>query len=262
MNQFGDLYSQYYDLLYQDKDYSAEVDYIDNLIKSHSNEAITILDLGCGTGKHDELLVDKGYTIHGVDISEEMLDIAANRRKGKEDRLSFSQSDIAQLNLNQKFDVVVSLFHVMSYQSTGAALDKVFSGVKDHLNDDGLFIFDFWYGPAVLTDLPKTTIKRLENEHIRVTRIAESTMHPRLNTVDVEFDVFVTQKEGGESIEKKELHTMRYFFDTELEMLCDKYKFNVEVKYGWLNDTNPSFDTWNVVWVLKIKKTPGQLDDK
>jgi len=73
MNQFGNLYSQYYDLLYQDKDYIAEVDYIENLIKSHSREVKTILDLGCGTGKHDELLCDKGYTVHGVDISKEML---------------------------------------------------------------------------------------------------------------------------------------------------------------------------------------------
>jgi SAM-dependent methyltransferase len=251
MSQFGDLYSQYYDLLYQDKDYIAEVDYIENLIKSHSSETRTILDLGCGTGKHDELLCNKGYTLHGVDISEEMLEIAEIRRKDKEDKLTFSQSDITQLHLNQKFDTIVSLFHVMSYQNTNTALDKVFSGVRDHLNKDGLFIFDFWYGPAVLTDLPKATIKRLENEHIKVTRVAESKMHAQLNTVDVNFNVFVTQKEDGTSIEKKELHIMRYFFDTELEMLCDKHGFKIENKYKWLEKKQPNFDTWNVVWVLK-----------
>jgi len=251
MNQFGDLYSQYYDLLYQDKDYITESDYIEGLIKSHSSETKSILDLGCGTGKHDELLCDKGYTVHGVDISEEMLEIAEIRRKGKEDKLTFSQSDITQLHLNQKFDTIVSLFHVMSYQNTNIALDKIFAGIRDHLNEDGLFIFDFWYGPAVLTDLPKTTVKRLENEHIKVTRIAESKMHAQLNTVDVEFNIFVTQKESGELIENKELHTMRYFFDTELEILCDKHGFSIEKKHNWLSYSNPSFDSWNVVWVLK-----------
>ena len=128
---------------------------------------------------------------------------------------------------------------------------KFFSGVRDHLNENGLFIFDFWYGPAVLTDLPKTTIKKLENEHIKVTIVAESKLHAQLNTVDVNFNVFVTQKEDSVSIEKKELHTMRYFFDTELEMLCEKYGFNIEAKYDWLNYKKPSFGTWNVVWVLK-----------
>ena len=252
MNQFGDLYSQYYDLLYQDKDYSAEVDYIDSLIKDHSKNVKTILDLGCGTGKHDELLCDKGYTVHGVDISEKMLEIAEIRRKDKEDKLTFSHSDITQLNINQKFDVVTSLFHVMSYQNTSTALDKVFDGVKNHLNEDGLFIFDFWYGPAVLTDLPKTTIKRLENENIKVTRIAESELHAQYNTVDVNFNVFVEDKKDNNSIEKKELHTMRYFFDTELEMLSDKHGFSIEAKYNWLNHNKPGFDTWNVVWILKL----------
>ena len=251
MNQFGDLYSQYYDLLYQDKDYIAEVDYIDDLIKNHFTKAKKILDLGCGTGKHDELLCNKGYIVHGVDISEEMLEIAEVRRKGKEEKLTFSQSDITQLHLNQKFDTIVSLFHVMSYQNNNTALDNVFTGVKEHLCTGGLFIFDFWYGPAVLADLPKTTIKRLEDERIKVTRIAEPKLCAQLNTVDVNFNFFVTKKEDDVSIEMKELHTMRYFFDTELEMLCDKHGFSIEARYGWLSDKNPGFDTWNVAWVVK-----------
>jgi len=253
MNQFGDLYSQYYDLLYHDKDYSAEVDYIDNLIREHGSNTKTILDLGCGTGKHDELLCNKGYTLHGVDISTKMLEVAETRRKGKESKLVFSQSDITQLHLDKRFDSVISLFHVMSYQNTNAALEKVFSGVKDHLNKGGLFIFDFWYGPAVLTDLPKTTVKRLENQHIKVTRIAESKLCAQLNTVDVNFNIFATKTKDGISTEKKELHTMRYFFDTELNMLCDKYGFDIKAKYEWLTNKKPGFDTWNVVWVLKNK---------
>ena len=51
MKQFGNIYSQYYDLLYSDKDYAGEVDYIIKLIKENSNEAKTLLDMGSGTGK-------------------------------------------------------------------------------------------------------------------------------------------------------------------------------------------------------------------
>jgi SAM-dependent methyltransferase len=251
MNQFGDLYSQYYDLLYQDKGYTAEVDYIENLIKIYSSNTKTILDLGCGTGKHDALLCDKGYKVHGVDISVDMLDIAATRRKDRENNLTFSQSDITQLKLNKKFNTVISLFHVMSYQNTNTALNSVFSGVRDHLEEGGLFIFDFWYGPAVLTDLPKTTVKKLENEHLKVKRVAEPKLHAELNTVDVNFNIFVTNKADGVTIEKKELHVMRYFFDTELEMLCEKYGFKIENKHKWLDKKQPNFDTWNVVWILK-----------
>ena len=161
MKQFGNLYSQYYDLLYRDKNYIAEVNYIIKLIKENMDQSKTLLDMGCGTGKHAELLSDNGYIVHGIDISEDMLKIAKNRSMNKEDKLLFSNSNIQDLNLNKKFDVVVSLFHVMNYQNSDNELIKAFKVAKEHLKNDGIFIFDFWYGPAVLKDLPTIRIKRL-----------------------------------------------------------------------------------------------------
>ena len=144
MKQFGNLYSQYYDLLYKDKDYIGEVDYVIKLIKENTDYSKTILDMGCGTGKHAELLSDKNYIVHGIDISEDMLKVAINRSKNKEHKLVFTNSNIQELNLNKKFDVVVSLFHVMSYQNNPNELIKAFRVAKDHLKNDGIFIFDFW----------------------------------------------------------------------------------------------------------------------
>ncbi len=253
MTQFGDLYSRYYDLIYQGKDYSSEVEYVDTLIKNEPIKIKTILDLGCGTGRHDELLTNKGYVVHGVDISEEMLKVAETRRKNIENDLFFSQSDITKLELNEKFDAVISLFHVMSYQISNKALDEVFSRVKSHLNDGGIFIFDFWYGPAVLTDPPKATTKRLEDKFIKITRTAESQINVQKNTVDVKFDIIVENKKDYKILKKKELHKMRYFFDNELELLCEKNSFHILEKYKWLSFDEPGLKTWNVVWVIKKK---------
>jgi len=251
MKQFGNIYSQYYDLLYSNKDYAGEVDYIIKLIKENSNEAKTLLDMGCGTGKHAELLCNNGYIVHGVDLSEDMLKIAKNRRKDKEDKLSFSHSKIQELDLNKKFDVVASLFHVMSYQNSNNELIKAFEVAKNHLKDDGIFIFDFWYGPAVLTDLPVTRIKRLVNEKIKVTRIAEPVMRPDENVVDVNYDVFIKDIDSKKIIEKEEAHKMRYFFDTELDTICKQVGFVIKQKYEWMSDKNPDFNSWNVVWIVK-----------
>ncbi len=251
MNQFGNLYSQYYDLLYSDKDYIGEVEYINNLIKSTCPQAKSILDMGCGTGKHAELFCDKGYKVHGIDLSVDMLKIAETRRINKEDKLSFSHSNIHELNLDKKFDVVVSLFHVMSYQNSNEELIKAFEIAKNHINKDGIFIFDFWYGPAVLTDLPTTRIKRLENNQIKVTRLAEPLLHAQENIVDVNYDVFIENKISKKIIEKKELHKMRYFFDIELELICKKVGLNIIQKYEWMSNKNPDFNSWNVVWIVK-----------
>lgn len=253
MSQFGNLYSQYYDLIYSDKNYQNEVEYIDFLIKNNHQNAKTLLDMGCGTGKHAELLCNKGYKVHGVDISQDMLKVANTRKVGKEGRLEFSHSNIQNLKLDSKFDVVTSLFHVISYQNTNSELLKAFEVSKSHLNDNGIFIFDFWYGPAVLTELPTTRIKRLENENIKITRLAEPIIYVQENIVDVNYDIFVNSKISKEVIEKKELHKMRYFFDTELEFLCEIVGFEILKKYEWMSDRKPSFESWNVVWIVRKK---------
>lgn len=75
MKVFGS-YSNYYDLIYKDKDYSAEVYFIDSVIKKYAKGSVkTIFDLGCGTGSHAFLLAEKGYNVTGVDMSEDMLSI-------------------------------------------------------------------------------------------------------------------------------------------------------------------------------------------
>ena len=251
MKQFGNLYSQYYDLLYRDKNYIAEVNYIIKLIKENMNQSKTLLDMGCGTGKHAELLSDNGYIVHGIDISEDMLKIAKNRSKNKEDKLLFSNSNIQDLNLNKKFDVVVSLFHVMNYQNSDNELIKAFKVAKEHLKNDGIFIFDFWYGPAVLADLPVKRINRFENEKIKVTRIAEPVIYTDKNLVDVNYDIFIKELGSKKIVEKEELHKIRYFFDSELDIICKKVGFVIKKKFEWMSDKNPDLNSWNVVWVVK-----------
>ena len=251
MKQFGNLYSQYYDLLYRDKDYAGEVEYIIKLIKENSNETKTLLDMGCGTGKHAELLCNNGYIVHGIDLSEDMLEIAKNRRIYKDDRLFFSRSNIQELKLNKKFDVVVSLFHVMSYQNSNDQLIKAFEVAKNHLKNNGIFIFDFWYGPAVLNDPPVKRVKKLVNEKIKVTRFAEPKVYSDKNLVDVHYDVLIEDINSKKIIKKKETHKMRYFFDAELDMICKQVGFLIKQKYEWMSEKNPDSNSWNVVWVVK-----------
>ena len=65
-----ETYSQYYDLLYKDKDYKAETDYIISLIKEYHSNTDTILELGCGTGMHASILAENGYKVEGIDLSQ------------------------------------------------------------------------------------------------------------------------------------------------------------------------------------------------
>src|SRR4051812_48823482 len=128
-------YSRYYDLLYRDKDYAAEARYVHELVQQHHPAARTMLDLGCGTGRHAQLLSQHGYALTGVDLSEEMLKVA----RAASPALGFVQGDVRTVRLGKTFDVVASLFHVMSYQTTNADLCAALDTIREHLAPGGLF---------------------------------------------------------------------------------------------------------------------------
>jgi SAM-dependent methyltransferase len=254
MNVFGH-YARYYDLLYKDKDYTAEAEYVHTLIQRHSPKAGSILELGCGTATHAGFLAKKGYQLHGVDQSGEMLEQARSRLAAMPEeeakRLSFSRGDIRHIQLQRKFDVVVSLFHVMSYQTSNEDLSAAFAAAGAHLRDTGIFIFDCWYGPAVLTDRPVVRVKRLEDEAIFVTRIAEPVMHPNENLVDVNYHVFVRDKSSGAVEELRETHKMRYLFRQEIDLFLRQTGMEVIEAAEWMTGKTPGFDTWGVCFVAR-----------
>jgi SAM-dependent methyltransferase len=246
MSTFED-YSNYYDLLYEDKDYQSEVNYVDELIKKNSRNASTLLDLGCGTGQHNVLFEKKGYDTTGVDISREMI-----QRAKAQHALNFIHGDIRTIELKKQFDVVVSLFHVMSYQTANEDLSAVFKTVKKHLKKEGVFIFDCWYGPAVLSDQPVTRVKRMENEKIELIRLSESTLHANTNVVDVSFEVFIKEKKTEQTKKINELHRMRYLFFPEILQYAQNEGFEISGFEEWLTGKQPGLDTRNVVFVCKL----------
>ena len=73
MSVFGD-YAQFYDSLYQEKDYDIECDFLEKIFTHYAQSPIvSILDLGCGTGGHAIPMAHRGYQVTGVDLSKEML---------------------------------------------------------------------------------------------------------------------------------------------------------------------------------------------
>lgn len=255
MSVFGNTYARYYALLYRDKDYAAEADYIDCLVRRHAPGATCLLELGCGGGRHAALLAEKGYALTGVDRSAEMLAAAQARRAALPSevaaRLQFAQGDITTLALTQRFDCVLSLFHVISYLPSNAELADAFAVARRHLNAGGIFVFDVWHGPAVLAQRPETRIKRMADDEIAVTRLAEPVLHPNECLVDVNYQVFVRHLASEAVEEIRETHRMRYLFPNEIAMLASGAGFAIAHTAEWLSDATPGEHTWGVCYVLR-----------
>lgn len=236
------LYAQYYDLLYQDKDYDKETKYVQSLIQEYAPNAKTILSLGCGTGEYELRISKLGYNVTGVDISQQMIDIAKNKEN---QNCSFMRGDIRTTRLDKKFDVVISLFHVMSYQTTNKDLLSAFKTANIHLKKEGIFLFDFWYGPAVLADKPMVRVKRLKNKTLNLVRIAEPDINENENTVDIKYQVIIRQTKTNKIEEIIELHKMRYFFLPELELMLSQNEFKILGRLKWLEQNeNISKKSW------------------
>jgi SAM-dependent methyltransferase len=261
MKAFG-AYAHYYNLLYRNKDYVSEANYVHGLIQLHSPKARSILDLGCGTGAHAVQLAKIGYDVHGLDVSQDMLEIARSSRAQLpsriSSRLSFLSGDIRVFRSDQRFDVVTALFHVMSYQVNNDDVTHAFATAAAHLIPGGIFLFDCWYGPAVLTDPPSVRIKRLEDENCRVLRIAEPTMSFNQNTTEVNYQVLVTEIDSGITHEIRELHTMRYFFGPELKRCLEDAKMELLHIGEWMSDHAASEKSWNVVIVGRAQSDYGR----
>lgn len=247
MSVFGN-YSRYYDLLYRHKDYQGEAEYIHSLIEKHRPGARTLLDLGCGTGRHASLLAERGYDVTGVDRSPDML-AEARARGARGGRTEFVEGDLRSARLGREFDVVVSLFHVLSYQTTNADLAAAFATLRAHLAPGGLFIFDCWYGPAVLNLRPAVRVLRLEDDRTAVTRLAEPVLHPNANVVDVNYHVFVKDKQTSQVSELREKHSMRYLFAPEVEFLLASAGLTARGLEAFMAEGGPGLETWTAVFL-------------
>ena len=252
-----EAYSQYYDLLYKDKNYKKETEYVNSIISQFCSNAKNILELGCGTGIHASQLAKIGYTVEGVDVSDTMLRLALERRAelpiAISKRLSFLEGDIRTYESVLKFDAIISLFHVISYMTTNEDLNQTFKTAYKHLKPDGIFIFDCWHGPGVLKDKPTSRIKSFENEQVSIKRTSLPNFIPTKNLVEVNFEINIHNKKTHEDIYLKEIHSMRYLFIDELKSIAEINGLEIIHAEEWLSKNVLSENSWYACYVCKHK---------
>ena len=112
MAVFEKEYAAYYDMLYKNKKYDLEADYVSELLHEAGIHDGNLLDVGCGTGKHLAFMRSKGFSVSGVDISQNMIEKA---RLFLGDNVEFRVANATSFSFNTKFNAITSLFHVIRY---------------------------------------------------------------------------------------------------------------------------------------------------
>lgn len=208
-----DSFAANYDSLTTDVDYRKRTEYICSLFEKYGKMPALLLDLACGTGGFSNEFAKRGIEVIGVDISPEMLNIAAaNSRNLGLDVLYLCQ-DAAELDLYGTIDGAIccqdSLNHITDYED----LCEVFKKVSLFLEKDGLFIFDLntLYKHKVI--LGNNTYV-LENEDVFC--VWQNEFQEETSSVDIALDFFKETTDGLYE-RSSEYITERYYSDDEIK---------------------------------------------
>lgn len=141
----GEAYESFarvYDLFMNDVPYEDWADYVQSLLREHGVKDGLVLELGCGTGSLTEALSHRGYDMIGVDNSEDMLQIAMDKRAESGEDILYLLQDMREFELFGTVKAVVSICDSMNYITEDTDLRKVFELVNNYLDPGGVFIFD------------------------------------------------------------------------------------------------------------------------
>jgi SAM-dependent methyltransferase len=130
-----DVFARFYDAVQGDRAEHAR--YLRSLIKRHAPRARTVLELACGTGSILKQLWTH-YEVTGLDRSEQMLEIAADKVPG----VPLFRGDMTNFNLGERFDVVLCVYDSINHLLRFDEWKALFARAREHLEDDGVFIFD------------------------------------------------------------------------------------------------------------------------
>lgn len=255
--RFSSSYALAYDLLNEGKPYQDEVDFVLELYKSHNpagEHQFSVLDLGCGSGMHLNMF-PSNITKTGVDISESMLDVA---KKRETPNATYLQSKICDFQTESKFDLVYSLFHVMSYQTTEMDLDRSLAAIHNSLSDNGLAVFDFWHRAAWDQDPPVTRMTVKKNPLVEVKRVSSPTVDRVSGLVTIDMEIFVRQTKVDDRAYEhfSEHHEMRAYTLQELAYATRLQGLEIVCCGPWMTNQRPlSASDW-YGW-LALKKAHG-----
>lgn len=241
---YGEFAKIYDDLINEDINYDNMISRIIEICNEHNIECKDYLDVACGTGNVTVRLAKHFKDIYAVDLSEDMLREAFNKLKENRIKGKIICQDMTEMQLNRKFDLITSVLDSTNYITDEDDLEKYFSSVKEHLKDDGIFIFDVnsYYK---LSEILGNNIYTYSEEDVFYTweNVFEDDM------VSMFLTFFVKQGELYERFEEE--HFERAYKEEELESALSNCGLKVINKFDGYSNNKVQANSERIVYVVK-----------
>ena len=200
--------AELYDAIYFTfKDYEAEAAIIAQRLRALNPQALTILDVACGTGEHARLLASQhGFQVDGLDVNPEFLRLARIKHPGGH----FYAADMTQFSLAHRYDAVICMFSSIGYVRTLAALEQAFRCFAQHLAPNGVVMVEPWFPPERM--VPGHQSNRSAEAHgVHVDRRGTTFIDGRLCRIRFDY----TLVEAGITRHTSEVHELGLFTGEE-----------------------------------------------
>ncbi|MEI5905769.1 class I SAM-dependent methyltransferase [Bacillus spongiae] len=131
-----------YDYLMSDVPYEEWMTFTLARLQEHQITPQKVLDLACGTGEMSCRFAKEGWSVTGVDLSEEMLMVAQEKSTKQKLSLSLYQQNMSELEGLGAYDLITIYCDSLNYITNEESIQSTFQRVYEHLDNEGLFIFD------------------------------------------------------------------------------------------------------------------------
>jgi SAM-dependent methyltransferase len=231
-SQFGVL-APHYDELMSMVPYDIWVEYISTLFVWASHSPNRVLDCACGTGNVSFEMARRGWQITGVDLSQEMIEVAQLKANSQLEAPRFLQADLSDFDLGETFDSVTCLYDSLNYILEPDKLHAAFERIAAHTQSGGVFVFDMNSDWAFKADLftqhnfdPRKPLHyQWHADYDPATRVCEVNMKFMRNNADGSQDTFYeTHREHA--YERAEVEAMLAATGWQLLRAFDAYTLN------------------------------------
>ena len=211
-------FAYYYDEVIQETNYDLWVEFVEPYLKKDDR----ILDLACGTGTFITMLKLNGYEfVSGLDLSDEIIEIANEKRKINRLNIDFYVDDMMSFKVKEKQDVITCFFDSVNFLKDKNEIKKLFNSVYNALKPNGYFIFDI-FSKEMLKEYDNNKFEK-DFETFKIKWITK-----KINSSTLKHEIEIN--EDDESINES-----YYEYYHPLNELMDS-RFNLEKLSGDFND--------------------------
>ena len=240
-------FAEVYDTFMDNVPYQEWADYLEERLKEYGIKDGLVMELGCGTGSMTQILSEKGYDMIGIDNSEDMLELAQEKKEKTGRDILYLLQDMREFELYGTVRAVVSVCDSLNYITEEEELEHVFALVNNYLDPQGIFLFDMNTVYKYQTMIGNTTIAENRDEG---SFIWENSYDEETGINTYELALFIPREDG--LYEKdEEVHYQRAYSLEKIKELIGKAGMELLAVYDAYTLEPPKEDSGRLTFVVR-----------